>query len=231
MNLSELKLENGKKALFVFPHPDDEQAFATGLCLNMLKHGMKIKSICITKGEKSTLRYGLSENANLGETRAEEYKNACAILKLDDSIIYDYQDGGVNMQADEMKQMLIQEIDSGQYDYISTFEPDGVYGHPDHIALSRIVTEIYKEKANFKLIYATVNGNFDPDQGSKDMADDYSKIKPIKPNLTLKLSPRQMRLKGKALSAHKSQTSPHFRLRNLPQIVKFLRNEYHYIVE
>lgn len=228
--INELHFAPGKKILFVFPHPDDEQAFATGLYLQSKKAGLQTKSICLTNGEKSTLRYGLGTDDDLGKVRATEYKNALNILDIKDYDQPNFGDGKLREQTNDLYQYILNEINNTQFDYVSTFEPDGVYGHPDHIEISKVITQIYHDNKNFRLIYATVDNSFDPDQGSKNMADDYSQINPIKANMILTLRISDMIKKAKALACHKSQTAQNMNIKNFPSMLKFLRHEHHFVV-
>lgn len=229
--INELNFAPGKRILFVFPHPDDEQAFATGLYLQSIRAGLIAKSICLTNGEKSTLRYGLDKNDDLGKVRATEYKRALNILDIKDYDQPNFGDGRLRERTDDLYQYILNEIKDSQFDYVSTFEPDGVYGHPDHIETSKVITQIYNQTHSFKLIYATVDNSFDPDEGSKNMADDYSRINPIKANMIIKLGIPDMIKKAKALSSHKSQTAQNMSIKNFPSMLKFLRHEHHFVVE
>jgi LmbE family N-acetylglucosaminyl deacetylase len=82
-----------------------------------------------------------------------------------------------------------------------TLEPDGIYGHPDHIALSEAVTEAVKRP--MRLLYATV-GEFIHRPRASKMAEK-AIINPLKPELVLKLGLAESKAKLESLRAHYSQ--------------------------
>jgi LmbE family N-acetylglucosaminyl deacetylase len=77
--------------------------------------------------------------AKLGEIRERELRQAGAILGLEEVIVLDFIDGDLD-RADPLT--AIHEISSHirriQPQVVITFPPDGIYGHPDHIAVSQL---------------------------------------------------------------------------------------------
>jgi LmbE family N-acetylglucosaminyl deacetylase len=116
--------------------------------------------------------------------------------------------------------------------FVLTLEPDGIYGHPDHVALTKVVTTIFKKtNSAFKLIYATVDSNYyQPSEGSRKMAKDPDSIKPLKPNLVLKLSLVDSYKKLKALRAHRSQFQVNYKFIKKWHSRKLIRTEMFYLV-
>lgn len=231
--LENIGINKDSKILIIVPHPDDESVFSAGFMIKAEKIGADVKLICLTKGGESTQRHGLSEYESLIEAREQEFNTVCNILGVDSYELLDFPDGGLKKIKDEIKTTCEKYIEQYKPDFVLAFEPDGVYGHPDHVTLSEVITEIHNHKpSDFKLIYTTVDERFHVNDGAKAMADDFSKISPIKPNLIIELSIFEMYKKFKALSAHKTQ----FGEVNISFLEKWqsrgvLRNEFFCVVE
>ena len=54
----------------------------------------------------------------------------------------------INANDDEVVERLVLEIRRFRPQVVLTFEPGGLYGHPDHIAISRHATEAFKQAGN-----------------------------------------------------------------------------------
>lgn len=197
-----------KRVLAVFPHPDDETAFAAGFLQKSIAAGIDVKLICLSAGEMSTNRFGLEKNDDLAKVRRTELAEACRILGVKSYSHLNFPDGKFEEVYQKVKKNLLAEIEGFRPKFILTLEPCGIYGHPDHISLTRVLTELSDEKREdekFDLIYATVDSHFDFRKGAEKMAKNPQAISPIQPNLRLKLDPKERAVKIKAFEAHRSQ--------------------------
>lgn len=228
-DLSKIGILPSTKLLAVLPHPDDETVFMSGFLNKAIKSGAKIKVLTITKGEKSTLRHGLEKEADLSQVRPKELKDALGILGVHDLEILDIPDGEIEKYKDKVVKAVQHKIKSFNPDFVLTFEPYGIYGHPDHVELSKIVGDIYKKEGNFRLIYSTVDSRFKPSPGALEMAKDPKSICPKKPNIEIRLSFKETLKKIQALRAHKSQIK--LDLKSFRKWIKrgILREEYFYV--
>jgi LmbE family N-acetylglucosaminyl deacetylase len=146
---------NGNKALFIFPHPDDETMASAGLILHLKNSkNMQVKVISVTKGEHGDEILKLSP-LELAEIRAREFAQAMSILGIYDYEIWDYIDGGLHNQSQKLQIDVYNSIKKFNPDVVITYEKHGIYGHKDHIELSKIVNNISKIQ-RFKTIYATL---------------------------------------------------------------------------
>lgn len=204
------------KILIIFPHPDDETFSCAGLIQKALKLKSKVKVVSLTKGEASTLRYGLASSAELATVRTSEFFNVGKILGLDDSDILDFKDGFIKQQYEDVEKCYLDLVSGYQPDLVVTFEPSGIYGHPDHISLSQIVTSHFSENESYDLLYSTVPKSWRSSESSLKMAENPSAIHPTVPNLGLKLSVREINTKLQALRCYKS----HFKL-TLTSVLRF----------
>jgi LmbE family N-acetylglucosaminyl deacetylase len=201
------------------PHPDDESVFCAGLISRLVYKGHKVKVVTLTKGEKSTLRYGLSFGEDLADARTKEMNKAMKILGVESFRLYDVPDGEIKYKEKNVEEIIKTEVEESKPTYIITLEPSGIYGHPDHIALSDFVTRIVLQNQRSDLVYATVGSKFKASAGARAMAE--AEIVPLEPNMYIKLSPKEILKKISALMAHRSQ----FRNKLLPRIFKWFRKE------
>ncbi|MDT2257851.1 PIG-L family deacetylase [Paenibacillus larvae] len=127
-----------KKLLFVFAHPDDE-SFGCGGTIPKYHHaGASISLVSATSGCKGKPGpFQLTTREEKAKHREGELQRACGILGVDKLILYRYLDGEVNQVGKkELTDRIAATILEEAPDVIVTFPPDGISGHPDHIAIS-----------------------------------------------------------------------------------------------
>lgn len=194
--------------LAIYAHPDDETAFSAGLLSHVGFIGGRVTLVVLTKGEKSTLRYGLHDSDNLSEVRTKELYNVAHILGVHDLIHADFADLSLTAQQEHIKVYIANLIQEKHPTVVLTLEPQGIYGHPDHIAVSGAVTEIYHEAQHtFHLLYATVSKPFLPDSGSQAMAKNGEMVRSMVPNTIYPLNFKEQIRKWQAFRSHRSQFS------------------------
>ena len=148
----------GHRLLACFAHPDDE-AFPVGGALSAhAARGVQIRLITATRGEEGEIRQdGAATRESLGSVRRVELARAVQILGLQDHIVLHYRDSGmagtppnehpqafVNAHREVVIERLVEEIRRFRPQVVLTFDPDGLYGHPDHIAIHKYATEAFK---------------------------------------------------------------------------------------
>ena len=123
---------SGRTLLAVFAHPDDESIACGGLLARCAELGARVVLLCATHGE---YRSG-ERDERLFETRAQELTNAAAALGIAEVILLDYPDGYLPW-VDEatLEARIIAETRRINPDVVITFGDDGLYWHPDHIAV------------------------------------------------------------------------------------------------
>lgn len=154
LNLREYIGKTDFKTLVIYPHPDDETMSAGGLIQELKRFG-GVKVITVTKGEFGTELLNLPPDA-LAKVRNQEFIEAMKSLKVSDYEVWDFVDGTLSNKLSDLKIELESTISSYKPDLIVTYERSGVYGHPDHIALSKVVSEIKQENNSFKVLYSTL---------------------------------------------------------------------------
>jgi LmbE family N-acetylglucosaminyl deacetylase len=130
-----------RSILFVFPHPDDESHWGSGIALKYHHEGARTVLVTLTRGERGTTG-GLCTPKELPAVREQELREAARILKFDELEILSYVDKEVvNIAPDEIRRTLVARIRRERPLIVVTFDPDGLTFHIDHIATSRFVTD------------------------------------------------------------------------------------------
>ena len=126
----------------VTAHPDDESLGFGGTLARYAAEGVEVSLVVATRGQRG--RYGDGSEPHpgpeeLGRIREAELREAADTLGVRHVRVLDYLDGELD-GADPV------EVASGvaaclrelRPQVLLTFDPFGVYGHPDHIAISQL---------------------------------------------------------------------------------------------
>ena len=147
----------GHRLLACFAHPDDEAFPVGGALAAHTARGVQVRLITATLGEEGEIRQdGAATRETLGSVRRVELARAVQILGLQDHVVLHYRDSGmagtppnehpqafVNASREVVVERLVEEIRRFRPQVVLTFDPDGLYGHPDHIAIHKYATEAF----------------------------------------------------------------------------------------
>ena len=125
----------------LFPHPDDE-AYAAGGTLTLLaQNGFDIRVVCATRGERGGRRDGVPISPpELAALRGRELLASCGEMGIQKVGFLDFLDGAVHEQLHESGvQRVLEELDLQSVQAVITLGWDGVYGHRDHIATTKLL--------------------------------------------------------------------------------------------
>lgn len=224
MNLEKLNIHKNSNVLFIYPHPDDETYFNAGLIQNLVEENINTKVLCLTQGEASSLKYGVKNN-DLGEVRKKEFDSVMKFLKVSEHKILNLEDGNLDNE-NSLSRIIAGEINLFEPDIVLTFEPNGIYGHRDHVLVSKIVTALNKNN-HYNLIYSTISTNYKSSHINPGKVENLAK--PIEPNVIFKLSLIDIFKKVICFKKYKSQVSN----KRLFQIFlkPYFYNEYYYVKE
>ena len=150
-----------QRLLACFAHPDDEAFPVGGALAALAARGVQVRLITATLGEEGEIRQqGSATPDTLGSVRRVELARAVRILGLHDHIVLHYRDSGmegtppndhpqayINAPAEVVIERLVEEIRRFRPQVVLTFDPDGLYGHPDHIAIHKHATEAFHRAA------------------------------------------------------------------------------------
>lgn len=137
------------KALFIFAHPDDETFSSGGTIAKLTKSGHIVKLITATRGEVGEVgEPPVTTKDKLGETREKELKKAANVLGISKVFFLDFIDGTLHKLKEEvLKKAIAPIVKKEKPDVIITFDKTGASNHPDHIAISKAATSVYKDYA------------------------------------------------------------------------------------
>jgi LmbE family N-acetylglucosaminyl deacetylase len=145
--------------LAIFAHPDDESFGAGGVMALASAAGNQVWVLCVTNGDQGGRPGEMDVDHSLDpEIRREELRCACRALGVAEPIFLGYRDSGMEgwgapdgslSLADpaEVVERMLAVIRELRPATIVTFDPGGVYGHPDHVACSATATAAYRRAA------------------------------------------------------------------------------------
>jgi LmbE family N-acetylglucosaminyl deacetylase len=146
-----------RRLLAVLAHPDDESFGPGGTLALYASRGIDVHLICATSGEAGDVLPELLQGYDqVKQLRLAELECATAILGLADVHLLGYRDSGMpgspdnrhpNALAaaplDEVAAKITALIRRIRPQVILTFDPQGGYKHPDHIAVHRATVEAF----------------------------------------------------------------------------------------
>lgn len=160
----------GHSLLAVFAHPDDESITCGGLLAWCAHLGADVALLCLTRGEhgqdgrepvKSSARHGQDASrheqdadrhgqdpsrdeqdaGDLGRTRGRELECAARALGVKKVTLLEHADGMLPwLDAARLEADIEAALRRRRPDAVITFDEDGLYGHPDHVAVHERTT-------------------------------------------------------------------------------------------
>jgi LmbE family N-acetylglucosaminyl deacetylase len=153
--------------LGVWAHPDDEAYLSAGLMAFARRARQRVVVITATPGEHGTDDPDRWPPAKLARRRRRELAASLAAVGVHEHHWLGYADGACPDVPDAIAVDAIGRImDAVQPDTIVTFGPDGMTGHPDHIAVSAWTTTAWLQRGpTARLWYATQLESFHEEWG------------------------------------------------------------------
>jgi LmbE family N-acetylglucosaminyl deacetylase len=145
--------------LSIFPHPDDESYGAGGLMALAAAAGNPVWVLCVTNGDQGGRPGEMDVDHSLDpEIRLEELRCACRAMGIAEPIFLGYRDSGMEgwgapegslalADDNEVVERMCEVIRRLRRAVIVTFDPGGIYGHPDHVKCSATATAAYRKAA------------------------------------------------------------------------------------
>ena len=128
--------------LAVFAHPDDESLLAGGVLAACAAAGRRVAIVSMTRGERGPTELPeLAGRSALADVREAELLAAARALGASSAECLDYPDGEL-AGADEGQAALALAVllERERPEAVISFSDDGLYWHPDHLAVSRFLT-------------------------------------------------------------------------------------------
>jgi N-acetyl-1-D-myo-inositol-2-amino-2-deoxy-alpha-D-glucopyranoside deacetylase len=160
--------------LVVFAHPDDE-VFHAGMLMHLGQRGVRVTLACATNGEAGKPHPSVGAVDDLGALRVEELKVSCERIGIDPPVLLGFHDSArgerqrhgdpralANVDMLEVEAAIRRIIEDVTPHVILTFDPHGVYYHPDHLAIQRATTAAFfasgamRQTAPERLFYAAM---------------------------------------------------------------------------
>jgi small redox-active disulfide protein 2 len=136
--------------LAILAHPDDESNAAGGTLARYAREGKRVVIVSATRGERGIPGLGLEETARV---RERELCAAGAALGAEVRFL-DYLDGELdNANQTEAVAKITALLAELSPDIVLTFGPDGISGHPDHVAVSQWVTRAFDATPTVRKLY------------------------------------------------------------------------------
>lgn len=229
------------KLMCALAHPDDESLGTGGILAKYAADGVQTYLLTATRGECGW--FGDPEDypgpESLAQIREEELYAAAQALGIKEVEILGYHDGELD-QADPKRVIgqIVSHLRRLQPHVVVTFGPDGIYGHPDHIAISQYTTAAVVAAADPTFV---IDGNSNPHRVSKlyyavSTQEDMAAYQQVFGELVLNIDGEERRAASwqpwaittwvdvadywqqvwRAISCHRSQLPGYQKLKNLP---------------
>lgn len=134
--------------LAVFAHPDDEASVGP-LLARYASEEHSVSLVTVTSGQLGvTAHAGIPAGEELARVREEEARCAASKLGIHPPILLGFQDQGISTPEAmaEIAGRLREIIEETRPSVLITWGPDGVTGHPDHRAVSNVVTQVFQQR-------------------------------------------------------------------------------------
>lgn len=148
-------MSHASAIMAVFAHPDDEVLCASGTLALCAARGEHVALRCATRGEYGPIAHEkLATPETLAHVREGELRGSCSALGVRDVAFYDLPDGGVSWAAPDHGTVneLVHSIRQLRPRALITFGPDGLYGHPDHVAVGELTIEARRLAADPRVV-------------------------------------------------------------------------------
>lgn len=157
--------------VFFHAHPDDESIATAGSMLKAARGGHRVVLLVATGGELGEVCEGLlSEGETLGERRAAEVAASAEVLGVSRFEMLGYHDSGMAGDAtneaphafwradtEEAAARVAEILREEEADLLTIYDPNGSYGHPDHIKVHQVGTRAAELAGVKKVYWATMN--------------------------------------------------------------------------
>ena len=141
------------RILLIFAHPDDESFIAAGLARRYADRGATVSLVTATRGDAG--RVGeppLCRREDLAALREQELRAAAGVLGISEVHLLDYRDKHLaEAPAADIRGALVQRVRSFRPHVVVTFDPNGMNGHADHVAISRFTLDAVAAAADPRL--------------------------------------------------------------------------------
>ncbi|GGL30661.1 PIG-L deacetylase family protein [Planomonospora parontospora] len=160
-----------RTAVFFHAHPDDEALLTAGTMAMLAAEGHRVVLVVATSGERG--QADLAPGEALGEARMAELYKSAAALGCARVVNLGYGDSGlapgggiaedrppnafIDADGEEAARRLAAILTEEGADLLTTYDPAGGYGHPDHVQVHRVGGRAAQIAGTPIVLEATVN--------------------------------------------------------------------------
>ena len=149
-------MQTPPRILLIFAHPDDESFVTAGLVRRYVEGGAAIALVTATRGDAGRLGFQLAVSKSAGfrwdpplcsrealpARREGELRQAADILGISEVHVLDYRDKHLaEAPRARIREELVRCIRLHRPHVVVTFDPNGMNGHPDHVAIARFTMD------------------------------------------------------------------------------------------
>lgn len=137
------------RLLAVFAHPDDESLACGGTLARLTQAGVEVTLVCATRGEAGSVDAALGiQREALGAVRESELRCAARVLGVREVVVLDHRDGMLSWIDRARVEIDLERVfDRVSPDAVLTFGADGLYWHPDHVAIAARTAAVVAARA------------------------------------------------------------------------------------
>jgi LmbE family N-acetylglucosaminyl deacetylase len=140
----------GRCAVLLHAHPDDEAIFTAVTMHRLAAAGARVVLVTATAGELGPVLRPLKPGETLAARRRAELERACELLGVARLVLLGHRDSGMagwdaNAHPDALVAAPVDAVARRLADLCAAegaealvhYDPGGIYGHPDHVAVHR----------------------------------------------------------------------------------------------
>jgi LmbE family N-acetylglucosaminyl deacetylase len=213
---------DGRTVVVLHAHPDDEAIFTGATMRRLADRGARVVLVTATAGEMGTPRFPVDDVATV---RRAELEAAAAELGVAQLVLLGRRDSGLaGWESGSHPQALLRAdlhalattvgrlVTREQAEAVVTYDADGIYGHPDHVAV-HLIGRYAAELAGVTLYESTVDREHLHFAGAHVLdaaADQPGRYGRVTAEITTALAatPDELAAKRRAMAAHGSQIDP-----------------------
>ncbi len=144
--------------LVIGAHPDDEVLLAGGTLAACAANGAPTGVLCLTRGEHGPIADpALATRQKLADVRLAELRASCAELGVSYVKCWRRADGNLQWSNHSaIVRQIAALLEAGRPNAVITFGEDGLYYHPDHVAVHKLAVRAVQRVQDPPALYRSV---------------------------------------------------------------------------